>query len=172
MPMMFWRVTIRWRILRKRSGNGERGTSRLRLCGYPVCEGRGDGGGAAGGGDGAVLFGEEVAALDVSFCCDGSASVVLRQARMLREIGRLFARLPHLRGLRAGAPLSLSREAQGGVSSGVRGRDAHGRDVHCRMAVEHRDQPRRPPRPSLPRHLVLHATHLPQIPLQDMGVCV
>lgn len=61
----------------------ERGTGGVCLRGHSVCEGRGDGGGAARSEDGEILLGGEVEAVDVPVCGDGSASVVLRQARVL-----------------------------------------------------------------------------------------
>ncbi len=59
---------------------GERGTGRLCLCGHTVCEGRGDGRGAADCEDCTLLLGEEVASVDVPLCRDGSTSVVLCKA--------------------------------------------------------------------------------------------
>ena len=62
--------------------------------------------------------------------------------------------------------------AKGGISAGVRYRDAHGRRVNGRLAVECRDQPRGSSCPPCLRHLVVSAVNLPEVPFQDMGLRV
>lgn len=115
----------RLRILRKRSGNGEQVD-----CVYADIR--------------FVREGEYVEALRTAKTvryCSAAKWKLLCPPRVLFEAGRLFARLPHLCGLRIGVALSVSRKAEIGLFAGMRGRHAHGWSLYLRLAGEHGDQP-------------------------------
>ena len=75
-------------------------------------------------------------------------------------------------GFRARAALSWNSQAESGIPPGVRGGDANGRGVDGWLAIERRDKPRGSSRAPRQRRMVVFAANLPQIPFQDMGVCV